>query len=157
MDRIKELRNLIDYNEWANRRVVASLKASSKPSSKAIRVLTHLLIAEKTWLMRLQKNLDSTGFNFWPAATLDECEALVEESARMYKEFVSDLREEQLETVARYKNSKGIMYETTCRDILTHMLMHSGYHRGQVAMAIRAEGEEPANTDYIMYVRERQK
>ncbi len=55
MQTIEELRNLLDYNEWANRRIIASLKASSTLPSAAVRALTHLLIAEKTWLIRLRE------------------------------------------------------------------------------------------------------
>jgi uncharacterized damage-inducible protein DinB len=66
------------------------------------------------------------------------------------------LTEENLDAVATYKNSRGVEYRTAYRDMLMHVLMHSAYHRGQVAMAIRAEGGEPANTDYIGFVRERQ-
>jgi uncharacterized damage-inducible protein DinB len=106
--------------------------------------------------MRLQNNLDTTGFEFWPAASLAECEAMAQENARSYTELVTGLTDDQLDSIATYKNSKGVEYETTYRDILTHVMMHSAYHRGQVAMAVRAEGCEPACTDYIAYVREKQ-
>jgi uncharacterized damage-inducible protein DinB len=32
--------------------------------------------------------------------------------------------------------------------------MHSGYHRGQIAAAVRESGGEPAYTDYIHAVRQ---
>lgn len=156
MQTIEELRNPLNYNRWANHRAIVSLKASPNPSAQAIRALTHLLIAEKTWLLRLKENMDSTGFDFWPAASVEESETLAEEIAQSYKELVSDLTEDQLELVAKYKNSKGIKYETTYRDILVHVVMHSAYHRGQVAIAVRAEGGEPGYTDYIGFVREKQ-
>ena len=156
MQTIEALQDLLNYNEWANRRTIAALKASTNPPAKALRALTHLLISEKTWLRRFQTEQDSTGFNFWPDASLAECEALADENARSYKAFVSNLTEANLDSVATYKNSKGVEYQTAYRDMLTHVLLHSAYHRGQVAMAIRAEGGEPANTDYIGFVRERQ-
>lgn len=156
MQTIEELRNLLNYNRWANHRAIASLKAPSNPPARAIRALTHLLIAEKTWLLRLKENMDSTGFDFWPSASVEECETLAEEIARSYSELVSDLTEDKLELVAKYKNSKGVEYQTTYRDILVHVAMHSAYHRGQVAMAVRGEGGEPGYTDYIGFVREQQ-
>jgi uncharacterized damage-inducible protein DinB len=156
MQTIEALHDLLNYNEWANRRTIAALKASANPSAKALRALTHLLISEKTWLLRFQTEQDSTGFNFWPNASLQQCEALADETAQSYKAFVSNLTEEGLDAVATYKNSRGVEYQTAYRDMLMHVLIHSAYHRGQVAMAIRAEGGEPANTDYIGFVRERQ-
>jgi uncharacterized damage-inducible protein DinB len=155
MQTIDELRDLLSYNGWANRRTIAALKASANPPAKALRALTHLLIAERAWLQRFQTVQDSTGFNFWPDASLQQCEALADEIARAYEAFVSNLTEEQLDCTATYKNSRGVEYRTAYRDMLMHVVMHSGYHRGQVAMAIRAEDGEPANTDYIGFVRER--
>ena len=39
-------------------------------------------------------------------------------------------------------------------DILTHVLLHSAYHRGQIASQVRAGGEQPAYTDFIHAVRQ---
>ena len=40
------------------------------------------------------------------------------------------------------------------RDILAHVVLHSAYHRGQIAAAVRAGGGEPAYTDMIHAVRQ---
>ena len=154
MKSIESLRQLFAFNEWANRRILDSFNDASPPSPQALRAFAHLLIAEKMWLVRLLTNEDTTGFDFWQASTLDECEALAEENRRAYTELFRGLTEEGLDRVATYKNSKGVEYRTSFRDILTHVLFHSTYHRGQVAMAVRAEGTEPAYTDYIAFVRE---
>jgi uncharacterized damage-inducible protein DinB len=154
MQTLEAIRQLFKYNEWANARAIESLKESSNDNVSAIRALAHLLIAEKEWLMRLQKNEDSTGFDFWPGCSLKECEALGDETRAAYSALLNDLTEERLDSIATYKNSKGIEYNTSFRDILTHVLMHSAYHRGQVAMATRVAGDIPAYTDYIAFVRE---
>jgi uncharacterized damage-inducible protein DinB len=39
-------------------------------------------------------------------------------------------------------------------DVLTHVLLHSAYHRGQIASQMRAGGEEPAYTDFIHATRQ---
>jgi uncharacterized damage-inducible protein DinB len=31
--------------------------------------------------------------------------------------------------------------------------MHGSYHRGQIAMALRAAGVDPVNTDFIAFAR----
>jgi uncharacterized damage-inducible protein DinB len=38
--------------------------------------------------------------------------------------------------------------------MLTHVLFHSAYHRGQIALQMRASGMEPAYTDFIHAVRQ---
>ncbi|MGH9479278.1 MAG: DinB family protein [Terriglobales bacterium] len=39
-------------------------------------------------------------------------------------------------------------------DILMHVALHSGYHRGQIAADMRSGGLEPAYTDYIHWRRQ---
>jgi uncharacterized damage-inducible protein DinB len=154
METIETLRRMRAYSEWANLRTIESLKQSAAPSAKGIRALAHLLIAEQEWLARLLKNENSTGMNFWPTSTLEQCEALFEDMRKAYSALLADLTEAGLDRTATYKNSKGIEYTTSFRDILSHVFMHSAYHRGQVAMAVRAEDGAPAYTDYIAFVRE---
>jgi uncharacterized damage-inducible protein DinB len=156
MQTVDTLQQLLAYNEWANNRAIQFLKDDQNARPNALRPLIHLLIAEKEWLMRFTQNRDTTGANFWPEISLSDCEALANEVHRAYAELVNSLTEEKLDAVATYENSKGVGYETKYRDIFLHVLLHSAYHRGQVAMALRAAGGTPANTDYIAFVRERE-
>lgn len=157
MNSIESLRQLFAYDEWANRRVFDSFGDESNRSPAAVRAFAHLLVAEKMWLVRLLRNEDTTGFDFWPPSTLEQCAALAEENSRTYAELLGNLTDGALDSVATYKNSKGVEYRTSFYDILTHVLFHSTYHRGQVAMAVRDGGGEPAYTDYIAFVRENEK
>jgi uncharacterized damage-inducible protein DinB len=38
-------------------------------------------------------------------------------------------------------------------EIITHVTMHGGHHRGQIARALRQAGREPPYTDYIQFSR----
>jgi uncharacterized damage-inducible protein DinB len=154
MPGIDDFRNLIGYNDWANRRAIASVRSTPGPPPKAVRALGHLLVAELAWMKRMQENEDSTGFDFWPGGTIEMCEAMAGEASRSYREFLAAVGEAGLRSTARYRNSKGVAYETPFGEILTHVLVHSAYHRGQVAMAVREQGGVPASTDYIAYQRE---
>ena len=153
MDTIRMLCQLFAYNTWANRLTFDSLKQSSGHNTKALRPFVHLLIAEREWLSRLKENKD-TGFNFWSEMSLADCEVLMDETHAAYAALLDSLTEGDLARLASYRNSKGVAYRTSYRDILTHVVCHSTYHRGQVAMSVRAEGAEPAYTDYIAWVRE---
>lgn len=50
-------------------------------------------------------------------------------------------------------STEGVKYESTVLDILTHVVNHSTYHRGQIASLIAATGTKPAVTDYIALTR----
>ncbi len=78
MQTIEHLRQLFDYNDWANRRIITALKDNY--SDKARRILAHLLITEREYYRRLYGK-DSKGFDFWQDLTLEECGALARETA----------------------------------------------------------------------------
>jgi uncharacterized damage-inducible protein DinB len=38
-------------------------------------------------------------------------------------------------------------------DMLLHVALHGAYHRGQIALLVRAGGSTPSPTDYIAFIR----
>ena len=150
------LRRSLAYNHWANRLTLSSLKSLPQNNLRSLHALAHLLIAEREWLLRLEEDRDNTGFDFWPELSLENCEAMMEQTHEAYEKLLDALTENDLDKVASYKNSKGVAYRTPYREILQHVMLHSMYHRGQVAAAVRAAGGTPAYTDYIAFAREKQ-
>jgi uncharacterized damage-inducible protein DinB len=53
-----------------------------------------------------------------------------------------------------YVNSLGESWTNAVEDILLHVIAHSAYHRGQVALALRSDGHEPAYSDYVHALRQ---
>ena len=53
-----------------------------------------------------------------------------------------------------YRNSQGETWSSRKDDILMHVVMHSAYHRGQIAADMRIAGLVPAYTDFIHSVRQ---
>ncbi len=90
----------------------------------------------------------------WPELSLADCarEAAALEAA--WREYLGGLSEEGLARRVSYVNSKGEPWESAAGDILQHVVMHSVYHRGQIASDLRAAGFEPAYTDFIHAVRQ---
>jgi uncharacterized damage-inducible protein DinB len=151
MNSIEHLRELYLYNDWANRRIITSLK--SAPSEKALKILSHILLTEQEYYARLfGKN--STAFDFWQECSLEEISRLAMQNAENYEGLLKRFDDEGLGQIANYKTSAGKPVSNTFREVLTHILFHSMNHRGQVNAAIRESGFAPPSTDYILYVRE---
>ncbi len=150
MQTIEHLRHLFAYNDWANRRIVVALKNS--PSERSLEILAHLLITEKEYYERLYGK-NSTGFDFWPNRTLEDCGTLARESAEAYEQLLRKFDDEGLDIRAKYHTSEGIPYENTFRELLTHVLTHSSIHRGNIILKLREEGFTPPKIDYIIYLR----
>lgn len=155
METVATFRKQFAYNDWANGLVLTALGEAAPIEARALKILAHSLVAEKTWLRRLLHDEDTTGFNFWQELSLEDCRNLIDDNRDAYFSLLAGMTDEQLAIVATYRNSKGAEYRTSYRDILTHVLFHSAYHRGQVAAIMRNSNQTPAYTDYIAFVRER--
>jgi len=149
---IDYFKRMFAYDAWANGEVLASLESLREPPAACIRLLGHILSAERLWLERLSAQTPSLAV--WPEFTLEGCKRQEEEIPGLWQEYLSSLPEGSLQEAATYKNSKGENW-TNCReDVLTHVIMHSAYHRGQIASQMRQAGLTPAYTDFIHAVRQ---
>jgi uncharacterized damage-inducible protein DinB len=152
MDGLQHLRRLFDYDDWANREALASLRSAMSPPTRALKVLAHVLGAERLWLDRLEESKKPAPV--WPDLTLERCHAEAEELQRHWRDYLDDLEPADLDRAIAYTNTKGEPWSNTVGDILTHVALHSVYHRGQIASDLRAAGHEPASTDFIHAVRQ---
>lgn len=152
MELLDYLRRQFTYDEWANREVLSGLRASAHSTARLLQLLAHILSAELLWLERLKQQPQS--LPVWPDSTLDDCEVQITELAKLWREYFAHLSAAGLSEKITYKNSKGEPWTSTTEDVLTHVVMHSAYHRGQIASLIRAAGEQPAYTDFIHAVRQ---
>jgi uncharacterized damage-inducible protein DinB len=89
----------------------------------------------------------------WPDLDLDACGARLDELSRRWPEYLH-AHSESLDDRIGYTNSQGENWTNTVEEILTHVVIHSAYHRGQIASDLRAAGSVPVNTDYIHAVRQ---
>jgi len=67
---------------------------------------------------------------------------------------MSKLDEKNLATIIAYKNFKGDSFENRVEDILTHVINHSTYHRGQIIAQLKGQLPSLPSTDYILFIRE---
>jgi uncharacterized damage-inducible protein DinB len=142
---------LFQHLEWADTRVLESLRSAQNPQERSLELYSHILGAEHTWLSRIYGTAKRV--DVWPVLTLDECEQLSTENVATFRDLISRLTPDLLENLITYRNSAGDQFTSTVEDILTHVAMHGSYHRGQIAAALRAGGDTPSPTDYIAFAR----
>lgn len=152
MDLLQHYRQLARYDEWANLEVIAAFRTMETPPDRSLRWMAHILAAQHLWLARMV--LKQPSLPVWPELSVDECENNARDLASQWQGFLVDGAPDLLEMLVAYKNSKGESWNSTVRDILTHVFMHSAYHRGQIAADVRQSGRVPAYTDFIHGVRQ---
>ena len=136
MDGIEHYRRLLRYDHWANGEVFRALclaKApSGEPARRALKLLSHIVGAEGTWLARL--SVTSQELAVWPELDLDLCGRQIEMLGEVWEGYLSGLEARDLDKAVSYTNSKGQPWQSRGEDILMHVAMHSAYHRGQIAL-----------------------
>lgn len=142
---------MFEYDHWANRECLKATRRGVVVDATVGRV-SHILSAEKLWLERLRGEKQSMAV--WPNATIEQCERLADEMAPAWREYLSAIGPGGLRAKVEYRNSKGEAFSSQVEDVLMHVILHSAYHRGQIAMEMRAAGVEPAYTDFIHAVRQ---
>lgn len=149
---VDHFRRQFAYDAWANREVLAAIR-NSGGSERALQLMAHILSAEQLWLERLTARPQS--MPVWPKADtdVDQYEAQAAEIRKLWDEYL-DAAGEDLAKPISYKNSKGEAWTSTAQDILVHVIMHSAYHRGQIASHMREHGQTPAYTDFIHGIRQ---
>jgi uncharacterized damage-inducible protein DinB len=151
--RVSELeqhRRRFRWGHWANEETLASLRRTRAP--RGLRWLAHIASAELLWLARLRD--EPPALPVWPEFDLDDTARRLGESRGRWTAHLDALTEGDLGDGVGYRNSKGEFWTSTVGDILTHLSHHGAYHRGQIASAVRAEGGEPAYTDFIHAARQ---
>ena len=148
----KYFRDLFKYNDWANQHVLITLENNSIKNVQVTVVFGHLISAQIIWLNRI-KELPTSPFPLWEQYKVRELKSMLEESSRNWLNYLDEHQLETFEEMIYYSNSKGIKYESTIGDIITHVIAHSAYHRGQVATLLKDEGIQPPVTDFIHFKR----
>jgi uncharacterized damage-inducible protein DinB len=141
------LRREFSYDEWANREVLAAIRASGGANERSLQLMSHILAAERVWLERLKNQPPSVPV--WPEPNLEQCELQAVELGKLWFEFLDLITAGDVAQSVSYKNSQGEEWSSTIVDVLTHVIMHSAYHRGQIASHMREMGQAPTYTDFI--------
>ncbi len=144
------------YDAWANRAVLTAIKEILSPAgnnpTRSLQLLAHIQSAERLWLERLTQHRQS--LPVWPELNLSECEIQIAELPKLWQDYLGQLSSPALSTNISYSNSKGESFHSSIEEVLTHVVLHSAYHRGQIATEMRAGGYTPAYTDFIHAVRQ---
>lgn len=147
----RRLSTLIDHLQWADERVLDSLRAMPHADARALELYAHVLGAEHVWLSRMMER--AAREPVWPSLSLESAAVLASENAAGLRALVAAISAEQLQRRVPYTNSAGMSFESTVEEMLLQVVLHGCYHRGQIALLVRGAGGEPAPTDYIAFVR----
>jgi uncharacterized damage-inducible protein DinB len=158
----QEVTLLLEYNYWANRRLLAQADELSAAQltdklpymwDSILRTMAHVLGAEWAWRQRMQEGIS-------PAALLDRdqfstlqllYERWDEEEAAM-RGYLAGLSDADLERVVHYQNTKGHSFSRPLWQLLTHVVNHGTQHRSEVALYLTNFEHSPGDMDITVFL-----
>ena len=158
----QEIQKLFAYNSWGTNRVFEALakipedlyRKDLKAGHGGIQgTLTHLVAAEKIWLSRWTGNPETSMLSQKDVASLAALKVIWEDVAARTARFVAKLDGEKLSSTFEYATTEGKRLAQTYQQSLMHVVNHSSYHRGQIAILMRQVGAQPVGTDLIAFYR----
>ncbi|SFK61690.1 Uncharacterized damage-inducible protein DinB (forms a four-helix bundle) [Halobacillus dabanensis] len=161
---------LYNYNEWANKQIFNRLKELPKDIyrqeiqsvfSSISNVLAHVYLSDLGWievfsgksmnyaleLASQQRETESKG--------IDEMEEMFFNLSEKYKLFLS--QKGNLDKPIEIKNPLGGLMKTNVSELVTHIVNHGTYHRGNITAMLRQMGYVSVGTDYGLYLFLRQR
>jgi uncharacterized damage-inducible protein DinB len=155
-----ELGTLLDYNTWANHRVLEACGAltpeqfteTAISSFSSVRgTLFHIMGVEWLYLERWHGRSPST---LLPGERFDDLAGMHvrwQQIERGLDEFVTGPELGDPGRILEYRNLKGKPFAYPIGVMLQHLVNHSTYHRGQVTTQLRQLGALPLSTDLLRY------
>jgi uncharacterized damage-inducible protein DinB len=160
--RAEEYRRWFEYERDSHDKVLASLIAvpperrGAPEFQKAATLFAHIIEARRLWLHRMGAAREAPSLDdMWPASvSVAELGPRLDAMHAIWSRHLESLDDAAIARHFEYQSFEGQPFRNTIEDILTQLYGHSLYHRGQIALLLRAMGAEPVSTDFLFWTRE---
>lgn len=139
---------LFRFDCWVTGELLKTTIQLADPPMRAVLLCSHLLNAQRIWISRI------LGETIHPAMGAPSHGKLDGISGKNDEGIKGVIATDDFHRIVHYRNTKGESYRNTVEDILQHLLLHSAYHRGQIAQLIRPDVDSLPLMDYIFFARD---
>jgi uncharacterized damage-inducible protein DinB len=156
---IDRYRRWFVYERDAHAKVLASFETvptdrrGSAEFLRAVSLLGHIVAARRMWLSRFEVIPTPPGTLLLEDPGLDRVVAWLGEVESLWTDYLARLDDAELGRDFEYQSLDAGRFRNRVEEVLDQLFGHSWYHRGQIAMLVRAAGGTPAATDLIYWCR----
>ncbi len=152
----RQIRHLLDYNQWAHEKILAAIDGMTDEELAAprdayfgslARNLLHTLNAERVWLARWQ-GVTPPSFDEPMTTTWREAFA---KSHRALHDYIAPMSDADLDRIVEGKNSRGRPFSAPLARLVLHVVNHGTQHRAEAGLVLERIGRSPGNVDYYEY------
>ena len=156
------VRSLVEYNQWANAKMLAACedlsdeelrkdRGASRGSISAL--LWHIGQVEAGWFSRASETEPEPVCE--PAAPLAELRQMIERVDAKMVEWTRSVSDEALAKEVRFSRPGDDEYKAFVWQPLTTLLMHSSQHRAEIGVMLAAVDLSPGDLDFVYFAIER--
>lgn len=151
---------LFAYDEWANDRLLTAVEQLAPEQvtrplggsfSTVGDTMGHIAAVEWIRMQRLLGTSPAAAPAWSKGAPPSELRTRLRAVEANRASFFRSLSDDALARAVAYTLLNGTRGEQTLGDLLTHVVNHSTYHRGQVATMLRQVGAVPPATDFLLF------
>jgi uncharacterized damage-inducible protein DinB len=159
VDFAKHARVLIEYNSWANERVLeqalaldaAQFEETGPSSFGSVRAnLQHIVGAQATWLRRWSGEEQPP----YDLASLQGLASAFGDSERRLRAFVDRLSDGDEMRIIDYVDSGGVPRRRYLGNLIVHVVNHGTLHRGEAGALLARHERSPGDLDFLYFTGE---
>ena len=157
---IDRFRRWFEYEKDAHAKVFSSFETvppegrTTPEFRRAVNIMAHVVAARRNWLSRLGVVETAAGPLFPDDQDVASLSTQWREVQALWSQYLAGLDDTALARECEYQSLDAGRFRNRVEDTLAQLFGHSSYHRGQIAMLVRAAGGTPAITDLIYWCRE---
>jgi uncharacterized damage-inducible protein DinB len=155
---------MLDYNEWANAKVLAAchqipveelIAARQCSFGSLMGTLVHIYAAERAWRLRLQESISPKKLAGTSDFTsLSALETAWREETAQTRAFVASLDDSAMRRWSTYTTTTGWPQGSTLWKALMHVVLHGMQFRAEAGLVLASLNCSPGDLDLILYLRE---
>jgi uncharacterized damage-inducible protein DinB len=141
------------YNEWANNKLLAFASEKNLTNNRINPIFSHLTLAQVIWCDRLHGKPTAQDINEWTTWPWEDIVDKCNQTNADLLAFVNDHADNDFGEKIKFINTSGTHYHRQVRQVLTHVLQYTNFHRGQIVGLIH-QGENiiTPSLDFIDFV-----
>ena len=157
------LLSLLDFSTWANEeffKIIRKLELEEinrERDSFMVSIrnsVNHLLVIDKVWMSHMKRETHKIQhLQTILYKNLDDIWEVKDKMNKEIRDYVSNLSDNELEEIIHYQLISGNKGKLPRYMIITHLAMHSAYHRGIIADMFGQIPTQPAGQDIPVWQR----
>ncbi|WP_198970193.1 DinB family protein [Xylophilus sp. ASV27] len=158
MSSLALLRTLFGYRAWANAELLEKMKGfdtelHAQDREAALRLLNHTHVVDRIFAAHLVGAAhEFTSDNTAETPSLEALRGALTTSDQWYRDYLETVTPEELAAHVPFVFTDGDKGCMSREEMLTHLIVHSGYHRGEVGRIMSRRSLSLAWDTFAVYL-----